>query len=162
MNLLPLRSWWSDIAAARACPNQVAFEESQLHSSRLQQYCGSRLTVMTQHAHFINTGEPIVYSRGQFVNSQPFNVTTAWSDTCIFASSLASSYYENYHGARGELSKAFNETLEQQVSKRTQELERANDQLDIISKIRPANTSWKSAYVVAGVRWSKLRTIKGV
>ncbi|MFA0284594.1 diguanylate cyclase, partial [Vibrio sp. 10N.222.55.F12] len=52
----------------------------------------------------------------------------------IFASSLAEVLQRTM--AQEELKK-LNETLEQEVSKRTQELERANEQLDIISKLDP-------------------------
>ena len=117
------------VAAARACPNQVAFEESVpiYHDFNIVGVGWTAMTMLTT-----NTGESIAFIAADNLLTRSPLTPQLREVIRIFASSLAEVLQRTM--AQEELKK-LNETLEQEVSKRTQELERANDQLDIISKL---------------------------
>ncbi|MEZ8776249.1 GGDEF domain-containing protein [Vibrio splendidus] len=119
------------VAAARACPNQVAFEESVpiYHDFNIVGVGWTAMTMLTT-----NTGEPIAFIAADNLLTRSPLTSQLREVIRIFASSLAEVLQRTM--AQEELKK-LNETLEQEVSKRTQELERANEQLDIISKLDP-------------------------
>ncbi|WP_372063248.1 GGDEF domain-containing protein [Vibrio artabrorum] len=119
------------VSAARACPNQVAFEESVpiYHDFNIVGVGWTAMTMLTT-----NTGQPIAFIAADNLLTRSPLTSQLREVIRIFASSLAEVLQRTM--AQEELKK-LNETLEQEVSKRTQELKRANEQLDIISKLDP-------------------------
>ena len=119
------------VTAARSTPNQVAFEESVpiYHDCNIVGFGWTSMTMLTN-----NTQEPIAFIAADNLLTRSPLTSQLREVIRIFASSLAEVLQRTQ--AQEELKK-LNETLEQEVKKRTLQLEMANEQLDVISKMDP-------------------------
>ncbi|WP_299689416.1 GGDEF domain-containing protein [uncultured Vibrio sp.] len=119
------------VLSAQTNPNQVAFEESVpiYHDCNIVGLGWTAMTMLTT-----NTGEPIAFIAADNLLTRSSLTSQLREVIRIFASSLAEALQRTM--AQEEL-KNLNQTLEQEVRNRTQELELANEQLDLISKLDP-------------------------
>ncbi|MCG9629701.1 GGDEF domain-containing protein [Vibrio sp. Isolate30] len=119
------------VAAARSRPNEVAFEESVpiYHDYNIVGVGWTAMTLLTS-----NTGVPIAFIAADNLLTRSSLTSQLREVIRIFASSLAEVLQRTM--AQEEL-KELNERLEEEVKKRTLELQLANEQLDVISKLDP-------------------------
>lgn len=119
------------VAAARKRPNEVAFEESVpiYHDYNIVGVGWTAMTMLTS-----NTGVPIAFIAADNLLTRSSLTSQLREVIRIFASSLAEVLQRTM--AQEEL-KELNERLEEEVKKRTMELQQANEQLDVISKLDP-------------------------
>jgi diguanylate cyclase (GGDEF)-like protein len=119
------------VAAARKRPNEVAFEESVpiYHDYNIVGVGWTAMTMLTS-----NTGVPIAFIAADNLLTRSSLTSQLREVIRIFASSLAEVLQRTM--AQEEL-KELNERLEEEVKKRTIELQQANEQLDVISKLDP-------------------------
>ncbi|MBW3695464.1 GGDEF domain-containing protein [Vibrio sp. T187] len=121
----------SIVTSARSNPNQVAFEESVpiYHDFNIVGFGWTAMTMLTS-----NSDGPIAFIAADNLLTRSPLTSQLREVIRIFASSLAEVLQRTQ--AQEQLKK-LNETLEQEVTKRTQELEAVNQQLDLISKLDP-------------------------
>ncbi|WP_394246279.1 GGDEF domain-containing protein [Vibrio profundi] len=121
----------SIVSSARSQPNQVAFEESVpiYHDYHIVGFGWTAMTMLTS-----NSNVPMAFIAADNLLTRSPLTSQLREVIRIFASSLAEVLQRTK--AQEEL-KIFNERLEQEVRNRTQQLEIANHQLDLISKLDP-------------------------
>ncbi len=122
---------FSLINLARSMPNEVAFEESVpiYHDCKIAGFGWAAMTVLTS-----NSSGPIAFiSVDNLLTRAP--LTSQLREVIrIFASSLAEVLQRTQ---AEEAIRKLNENLEFEVSNRTKELEEANRQLEVLSKLDP-------------------------
>ncbi|MCF8780067.1 GGDEF domain-containing protein [Vibrio sp. IRLE0018] len=119
------------INLARSMPNEVAFEESVpiYHDCNIVGFGWGAMTLLTS-----NTKVPIAFIAVDNLLTRSPLTSQLREVLRMFASSLAEVLQRTQ--AQEAISE-LNENLEKEVRKRTQELEEANRQLDILSKLDP-------------------------
>ncbi|AXY02763.1 GGDEF domain-containing protein [Vibrio alfacsensis] len=122
---------FSLINLARSMPNDVAFEESVpiYHNCNIVGFGWAAMTVLTS-----NRGVPIAFIAVDNLLTRAPLTSQLREVIRMFASSLVEVLQRTQ---AQEAIRALNENLEQEVNKRTKELEEANHQLEVLSKLDP-------------------------
>lgn len=121
----------SIVRQAQSVPNEVAFEESVpvYHDSKIVGFGWTSMTMLTS-----NSDVPIAFIAADNLLTRSPLTSQLREMMRMFASSLA----EVLQRTRAQESiRELNENLEQEVFKRTYELEQVNHQLEIMSKMDP-------------------------
>lgn len=121
----------SIVNQARSVPNEVAFEESVpvYHDCKIVGFGWTSMTMLTS-----NSGVPIAFIAADNLLTRSPLTSQLREMIRMFASSLAEVLQRT---EAQEAIRELNENLEQEVSKRTHELEQVNRQLEVLSKMDP-------------------------
>ncbi len=121
----------SIISLARSMPNEVAFEESVpiYHDCNIVGFGWAAMTLLTS-----NSNGPIAFIAADNLLTRSPLTSQLREVIRIFASSLAEVLQRTQ---AQEAIRELNENLEREVQNRTQQLEQANQQLEVLSKLDP-------------------------